>query len=118
MATPVVVQGTAVGAPYPTQSNVGYGGPVEVSGPGATQEPPKTGCKDPIFALLFYMNVGAIAAVAVIYGLDAIAGENASTYLPYVRSTSSFERVQMYRFTLVNRKRRQHNLTLPSFLFV
>lgn len=84
MATPVVVQGTAVAAPYPTQSNVGFGGPVEVSGPGATQEPAKTGCKDPLFALLFYLNVGAIAAVAVIYGLDAISGENASTYLPYL----------------------------------
>jgi hypothetical protein len=66
MSTPVVVQGTAVSAPNGGGDDVGYGGP-----PPADQEqqdPPKTGCNDPLFAILFYVNVIAILVVCSLYG--------------------------------------------------
>ena len=63
MSTPVVVQGTAVAAPAQQQHHVGGGGATETE-----HQPAKTGCNDPIFALLFYGNLGAILAVAAIYG--------------------------------------------------
>lgn len=74
MSSPVVIQGTAVSAP------AGGGG-------GATdtehRQPAKTGCNDPIFALLFYCNLGAIFAVAAIYGpgsFDSITNNTGADY--------------------------------------
>jgi hypothetical protein len=61
MSTPVVVQGTAVTAPA---QHAGGGVATETE----QHQPSKTGCNDPIFAILFYCNLGAILAVAVIYG--------------------------------------------------
>lgn len=74
MSTPVVVQGTPVSPPL--NNNYGDGG----TGTGVTesmeteqQEPPKTtGCQDPIFAVLFYLNVIAILVVCGTYGREAL----------------------------------------------
>ena len=82
MSTPVVVQGTAVSAPQQTQQ-VAFGGETLET----EQTPTKTGCKDPIFALLFYGNVAAIIAVCGIYGTGAIegsSGTDSSEYSMYV----------------------------------
>ena len=49
---------------------VTYGGATEVS---SEQQPRKTGCNDPLFALLFYIDVAAIFAVAFIYAGDVLA---------------------------------------------
>ena len=84
--TPVVVQGTAVAQPYnpyehkaatptdqaPTTSAAA------TSTQGGEKQPVK--CRDPIFALLLYGNVGAIAAVAAIYGSKAFEGVNEGGY--------------------------------------
>lgn len=45
---------------------------------GGEKQPVK--CRDPIFALLLYGNVGAIAAVAAIYGSKAFEGVNEGGY--------------------------------------
>ena len=78
MSTPVVVQGTAVSAPQQTQ-DVGFGGETMET----EQTPSKTGCKDPIFALLFYGNVAAIIAVCGIYGRDAMQGSSTTGSFNY-----------------------------------
>ena len=80
--SPVVVQGTAVSAPQQDNGGVSYGG-AEVA--ETNHEPSKTGCKDPIFAILFYLNVVAIVVVAGIYGKGAFDGDSASGYAVYVR---------------------------------
>ena len=69
MARPVVVQGTAVAPPY-SASPYGSGTAVQSGGGDAA---PSTGtkCQDPLFAVLLYINVGAIAAVAAVYGPKA-----------------------------------------------
>ncbi len=70
MSAPVVVQGTAVtAAPIPAQV---YGDTAETG--VTTPTPAKTGCNDPIFALLFYGNVAAQVVVALVYGRDAVVG--------------------------------------------
>lgn len=81
MNTPVVVTGTAVAPPSQYNTGVPTGG-TEVS---QTNESSKTGCKDPIFAILFYVNVAAIIAVVAIYsgGIGDLNGST-SQYLPYV----------------------------------
>lgn len=85
---PVVVEGTAVTAsPYDhttaaTAADVGFGG---------VGEKQATRCRDPAFAILLYGNVGAIAAIAAIYGADAFnaaisstdAGENVDSGYSY-----------------------------------
>ena len=79
MSTPVVVQGTAVAAPAQQQQEP-YGGG------GATEtehEPAKTGCNDPIFALLFYGNLGAILAVAAIYGPGSFDSSTSNSGFDY-----------------------------------
>ena len=76
MATPVVVQGTAVPAPQQTQ-NVAFGGGEALE---TEHTPSKTGCKDPFFAILFYLNVAAIFAVVAIYGRDSFSGDNSTQY--------------------------------------
>mmetsp|Transcript_4832 Transcript_4832/g.12426 ORF Transcript_4832/g.12426 Transcript_4832/m.12426 type:complete len:468 (+) Transcript_4832:198-1601(+) len=68
MNYPVVVQGTAV--QQVTELPVPAGGPTEVSERPAS----KTGCQDPIFAVLFYINIAAIVAVAAMYGGDILTG--------------------------------------------
>lgn len=66
MGAPVVVQGTAVPA-VPAQV---YGDTAETG--VTTPTPAKTGCNDPIFALLFYGNVAAQVAVAMVYSRDVV----------------------------------------------
>lgn len=79
MATPVV-QGTPVSSPYGGETTGLSTGP-GVAGTGTEQhEPKKTGCKDPLFAILFYVNVAAIIAVCSIYGKDALNSPNNSTF--------------------------------------
>lgn len=88
MSTPVVVQGTAVQSPYAgsgTQVQENYGSQANPSSSGDQTDPPKSGCKDPIFAVLFYGNVIAMVVVAVIYGPaafeDAQYSESYTGYL-------------------------------------
>lgn len=89
----VVVQGTAVRDPYVSSAApastlspaVTYGGAMEVSSGG--QQPKKTGCNDPLFALLFYIDVAAIFAVAFIYGGDVLSAVGAGD----VDSPTGFE---------------------------
>ena len=82
MSTPVVVQGTAVQPPAFGSSPQ----PISHYGAGANveHEPAKGGCKDPIFAILFYINVAAIAAVAVVYGPSAFSDTASFTYDGYI----------------------------------
>lgn len=83
MSTPVVVQGTAVdfgSSPQPVSSRPPEQGAV-------SHEPSSSGCKDPIFAVLFYVNIVAIAAVAVIYGPDAFSDSAEFTYEGYIYCT-------------------------------
>jgi len=68
----VVVQGAAVASP--TQIPTG-GTQVQPN-----QEASKTGCKDPIFALLFYVNVLAMVVVAAMYGRDAMSAGASYNY--------------------------------------
>lgn len=89
MTKPIVVQGTAVSDPYanhpePTGFASGFqdshNEPHYSSSDVVKGERQETKCRDPIFALLFYINVSAIAAVAFAYGLPAyqnIDGDNA-----------------------------------------
>lgn len=65
-------------------------GPVTVAGDHIApemepnQSAAKTGCKDPIFAVLFYINVFAIIAVAATYGKDAFADTSTYDYTGFV----------------------------------
>jgi hypothetical protein len=80
MSTPVVVQGTAVRPAFglnPSPLETGHHGDVE-------HQPAKGGCKDPIFVVLFYLNVIAIAAVALTSGLDAFSDTAEFTYEGYI----------------------------------
>lgn len=95
MSSPVVVQGTAVASPYehsstPQQSTAA---PVDGAwdGKGAKQA---NRCRDPIFALLLYVNIGGIAATAGIYGtkafsdaLDDVADASSANYIGYMYVT-------------------------------
>jgi hypothetical protein len=78
MSTPVVVQGTAVQPDFGLSPS-----PVEIQS-DSDHQPAKTGCKDPLFALLFYVNVIAIVGVAVVYGPDAFDETATVTYEGYV----------------------------------
>jgi hypothetical protein len=83
---PVVVQGTAVPS-YPS---------------AAPSRPPPTareevdgkrssGCKDPLFALLFYGCIASIVTVAAIYGQEAfVASDDGLVYQNYVWVRESF----------------------------
>jgi hypothetical protein len=104
---PVVVEGTSVphASPYDhtttaTATATAVGG---TTGGGEKQE---TRCRDPAFALLLYGNVGAIAAVAAIYGSDAFtqaisetdAGENSASgysYTGYMYATFILSAIAM-----------------------
>lgn len=77
----VVVQGTAVALPPRND------GGVQSHSADETQSS-KTGCNDPLFAVLFYLNVSAIGVVTWMYGSDAMGGDSESDYSSYVRSVS------------------------------
>lgn len=81
MSSPVVVQGTAVQQPAFGSSPQ----PVSVEqGNSGDHQPAKSGCNDPIFAILLYCNVAAIFAVAIIYGPAAVSDTSEFTYEGYV----------------------------------
>jgi len=87
MSTPVVVQGTAVQPPFggSPQPAGDFGGATQPHGGNGDNEATRTGCKDPIFALLFYGNVIAMAAVAAVYGPAAFdETEQSATYDAYL----------------------------------
>jgi hypothetical protein len=79
MSTPVVVQGTPVAAPVQhQQQQQQYGGATQTE-----HQPAKTGCNDPIFALLFYANLGAIFAVAALYGPGSLNSSTSNSGFDY-----------------------------------
>ena len=89
---PVIVEGTAVSAsPYDHHTTATAVGVEHGHGGAGVGEKQATRCRDPAFALLLYGNVGAIAAVAAIYGADAFteaigdttAGENSESGYSY-----------------------------------
>uniref|UniRef100_A0A7S4EPH1 Choline transporter-like protein n=1 Tax=Pseudo-nitzschia australis TaxID=44445 RepID=A0A7S4EPH1_9STRA len=84
MGEMVVVQGTTVPS----------GGNFEVepttNANGDNPDPAKTGCKDPIFAVLFYVNVIAILAVVAVYGVPAMNGVKSASYMGYVTIAAVF----------------------------
>jgi len=75
---PVVVQGTAVSPPQAV--DVGYGDNQATTTAVTEHEPKKTGCKDPIFAILFYVNIIAIVVVAATYGKDLSSSSETLNY--------------------------------------
>mmetsp|Transcript_12135 Transcript_12135/g.25612 ORF Transcript_12135/g.25612 Transcript_12135/m.25612 type:complete len:478 (+) Transcript_12135:228-1661(+) len=84
MGEPLVVEGTAVASPY-DHTTIQQSAP-DPSGRGEKQE---TKCRDPIFALLLYGNVGAIAGVAAAYGTAAFSeavddGNSGYNYQGYI----------------------------------
>lgn len=92
MGEMVVVQGTTVpsggGAnnfevEQTTTSNNNTSG-------GNSRDPAKTGCKDPIFAILFYINIVAILTVVAVYGVPAMNGVKSADYMGYVTMTAVF----------------------------
>lgn len=91
MGAPVVVTGQAVASPYDHNhhqggDNGGYGhdegGNYDHDRAPTTSggEKQATRCRDPIFALLLYANVGAIAVVAAVYGT--------STFTSYINQST------------------------------
>lgn len=89
MGNPVVVQGTAVGAPAPIPAQT-YGNAAATDVTTGDHQPAKTGCKDPIFGILFYLDVAAIAVVAVMYGRDALSAGTTVNYEAYVYAAMVF----------------------------
>jgi len=79
MSTPVVVQGTAV----PPANNYGGATATETPQGQEEEEPSKTGCKDPIFAVLFYLNIIAIVVVFITYGNNESNSETPFNYDNY-----------------------------------
>jgi hypothetical protein len=45
------------------------------------------GCKDPVFAVLFYVNLIAIIAVAATYGKDVFTSDIGDAYIGFVYAT-------------------------------
>jgi hypothetical protein len=92
MAGPVIVQGTAVGHPHATTTAEPMGGHPHGGGGGSTgvqagatpHQPAKTGCNDPIFAILLYVNVAAIVAVVLVYAPGSFDGSSGFDYSGYV----------------------------------
>jgi hypothetical protein len=83
MSQPVVVQGTAVHDPYASTEEPSY----QVSAPSSIVkgEKQESRCRDPMFAILFYINIGAILGVAMTYGVPAFEDtENLNFYTGYV----------------------------------
>mmetsp|Transcript_28478 Transcript_28478/g.31959 ORF Transcript_28478/g.31959 Transcript_28478/m.31959 type:complete len:473 (+) Transcript_28478:140-1558(+) len=84
MSTPVVVQGTAV----PPANNYGGATATETPQGQEEEEPSKTGCKDPIFAVLFYLNIIAIVVVFITYGNNESNSETPFNYDNYEQYVS------------------------------
>jgi lysylphosphatidylglycerol synthetase-like protein (DUF2156 family) len=85
MSEPVVVQGTSVETPNWSSPSSASPQPVSYGQGGDSEhETAKSGCKDPIFALLFYCNIIAIVAVAVVYGPNAFDDNTSSDYYGYL----------------------------------
>ena len=76
MSSPVGGQGTAVQEP-------GFGTSLS-NPPASATESPKSGCKDPIFAILFYVNIIAIVVVVIAYGPDAFSDTASFEYEGYI----------------------------------
>lgn len=93
MSTPVVVQGTPVSNPYAGTSTQAAAPVTQSSSTPTKGEKQETRCRDPIFAILFYANVVAIAAVAGAYGPAALetdendGGNSSDEYSGYVIAT-------------------------------
>jgi hypothetical protein len=83
MSSPVVVQGTSVETPFGASPQ-----PTSLSNQqfdhSNDDEAAKTGCKDPIFAVLFYINLFAIITVAAVYGPAAFEDTASTTYTGYI----------------------------------
>ena len=87
---PVVVKGTAVNAPAEDFGSSPR--PVEMaggtrSGNQGQMDPPKSGCKDPIFAVLFYVNLFAILGCGIVFGPDAFSDDATYEYNGYIYAT-------------------------------
>jgi hypothetical protein len=83
MAQPVVVQGTVVHYPYASTEEPVY----HLSAPSAflKGEKQESKCRDPLFAILFYINIGAILGVAMTNGTPAYEDtENVDLYRGYI----------------------------------
>jgi hypothetical protein len=82
MSSPVVIRGTPVSNPHQattTMTNQAHGLGSRVPEQPPTGERSSSGCKDPIFAVLWYICILAIVAVAVVYGPKALkTGSNNS----------------------------------------
>jgi len=89
-----VVQGTPVARPAPRNNgDVPYGGATQVSQNNSNdqQEGSKTGCKDPFFAILFYVNI--IGVFATVFALSGSSGDGviaAADYGGYVLAAFVF----------------------------
>jgi hypothetical protein len=90
---PVVVQGTPVANPHYAQPSAPYATSptayaTAVTNPSEKGETQETKCNDPIFAILFYICVIAIVAVAVTYGPDAVSAPTGNfNYTGVVKAT-------------------------------
>jgi len=78
----VVVQGTAVSDPYGNES-YGNSSPAAGTGQVVKGEKQESKCRDPIFALLLYGTVAAIAAIAFTKGLPAYQQSETTTTASY-----------------------------------
>lgn len=85
MGNPVVVQGRPVSRPQQAQAQQpqqSYGGEEGGRPQRPPQDPPQQGekqetrCRDIPFLILFYINLFAMVAVAVIYGPDALSADD------------------------------------------
>ena len=98
MTKPIVVQGTAVSDPYANHPDSGFAGGFQDSTQTNHTTLPQTlsrernkkrNVRDPLFAVLLYINVGAIAAVAFAYGLPAYQNtESVDFYSGYMYAAS------------------------------
>jgi hypothetical protein len=83
MTQPVVVQGMAVHDPSASTEEQHH----QVSAPSGVVkgEKQESKCRDPIFAILFYINIGAIFGVAMSYGIPAYQDtDNVGFYTGYI----------------------------------
>jgi hypothetical protein len=83
---PVVVQGSAVASPYGhSTSQPSRNSAVPNTDGDNWEKGEKQGsrCNDPFFALLFYINVGAIVALVSVYGREAFPAEGENTATSY-----------------------------------
>jgi hypothetical protein len=84
MSSPVIVQGTKVDSPFGANPGTTNFSNQPSQPSNDDDEAAKTGCKDPFFALLFYINLFAIVAVATVYGPAAFEDTATVTYGGYI----------------------------------